>query len=219
MCLVSKIELATYFLTKVYLLLRSMFEKGLYSRSMKVASTGIQIATSSLEETRLLLADLWTVVGGSELETGNKSSYESLDRALKLRLQAKDCGLMDIDHPQIANSYMSLGTAAVGVGKTKEAIELGEKSILCRDKRKEDQIQMLAMSHHNVALASLADGQLEKAENSISKSWDLTQTICKSMTPEHRLYVDWPPILNQDRILTTVGRWMLVIFILWEIFI
>ncbi len=166
-----------------------MYEKGLFSRAIKLASTGIEIATACSSETRLLLADLWTTTGGAQLEGSNllMESYDSLKKALNLRLEAVGAGLMNADHPQIANSYMSLGTAALGVGRTQESIDLGEKSILLREKKKEDQLQMLAMSYHNVALAALTIRQLDKAEKFIQEAIDLSKQTCKSMSPEHKL--------------------------------
>jgi uncharacterized protein YaeQ len=46
---------------------------------------------------------------------------------------------------------------------------------------------MFAMSHHNVALAALHDGQLDKADAFIKKSMELTAVTSKSMTPEQKL--------------------------------
>jgi hypothetical protein len=85
---------------------------------------------------------------------------------------------------------MSLGTAAVGNSeRVHEAINLGEKSIGLREGRAEEQIQMLALSHHNVALAALTCGQLEKADAFIEKSMEISAETCQSMTPEQKMYV------------------------------
>ena len=127
--------------------------------------------------------------GWAQLEGSNQSieSYDSLNKALNLRLDAVSAGLMDADHPQIANSYISLGTAALGVGRTQEAIDLGEKSILLREKKKEDQLQILAMFYYNIALAALTIGQLNKAEKCILVTIDLSKQTYKSITLEHKL--------------------------------
>jgi tetratricopeptide (TPR) repeat protein len=161
---------------------RSMYERGMVSEAMKLASTGIEIATSCHSETKLLLADLCTTMGGEQLEGTDAMTqgYESLQRALNLRLAAVENGLMDPDHPQITNSYMNVGAAALGIGKIQEAVDLGEKSILLRAKREEEQIQMLAMSFHNVALAALTAGQLSKAETHPKKSMDFNKKTGKN---------------------------------------
>ncbi|KAI0416117.1 P-loop containing nucleoside triphosphate hydrolase protein [Xylaria grammica] len=170
----------------------SMFEQGMFTRSMRMASTGINIANASKTETRLIQADLLTTIAGCEIEATNEfqSAYEGLNKALQLRLEASEAGLIDPSHPQIANSYMSLGVAALGIGLTSRAIELGEKSISLRAARREDQIQMLAMSYHNVAIAALVAGQLEKAKKSIRESMELSKIIGKSMSPEQKLAMD-----------------------------
>jgi tetratricopeptide (TPR) repeat protein len=165
-----------------------MYESGDYIRANDLAHTGLGILKHVKCETRLLQADLWTTIGGAQLlATNSKEAYDSLKEALDLRLSAVGDGLMEPDHPQIANSYMSLGTAAVGVGNVDEAIDLGEKSIQIRSGREEEQIQMLAMSHHNVALASLCAGQLDKAEKFSKRSIELSRTRSPSMTKEQRL--------------------------------
>lgn len=166
-----------------------MYERGLFTRATNLASTGIEIATAFGGENRLLLAYLWTTTGGAQLEGTNLQieSYHSLNKALRFRLEAVRADLIDSHHPQIANSYMSLGTAALGIGRIQEAMDLGEKSIFLRENRRHDQLQMLAMSYHNVALAALMFRQLGKAEKFILKAIDLSKQTCKSMTPEHKL--------------------------------
>src|SRR4051812_39571404 len=167
-----------------------MYERGMFGPAMKLASTGREIAEASTSETRLLLADLWTTIGAAQLESSVlNESYVSVKLALDLRLAASKDGLLEPTHPQIANSYMRLGTTSVGIGRAQEAIELGEKSIELRLSRKEDQIQMLAMSHHNVALAALNCGQLDKADNYITKAIEITSVTSESMTPEQAQYV------------------------------
>ncbi|KAI0876307.1 P-loop containing nucleoside triphosphate hydrolase protein [Hypoxylon argillaceum] len=170
----------------------SMFEQGMFNRSMRMASTGINIVTANKIETRLLHADLLTTIAGCQVEATNEfhSAYDALDEALQLRLEASEAGLIDSSHPQIANSYMSLGTAALGIRFIAKAIELGRKSISLREARREDQIQMLAMSYHNVGIAALVAGQLEKAENYIRESMELSKATGKSMSPEQKLAMD-----------------------------
>ncbi|KAK4147450.1 uncharacterized protein C8A04DRAFT_24700 [Dichotomopilus funicola] len=157
-------------------------------------------------ETRLLPADLWTVIGGVQLEGIElEESYQSLKLALDLRLDAVQAGLMDEKHSQIANSYMGLGTAAVGIGRVQEALELGEKSISQRAGRPNEQIQMFAMSYHNVALAALHDGQLDKADAFIKKSIELTSVTSQSMTPEQKLEMDARNIYCQGNVFWARG--------------
>ena len=164
-----------------------MYESGMYVRAIQLAKTGLDILTSQDSETSLLQADLWTTIGGAQLlATNSQDAYISLNNALNLRLEAVKLHLMDPDHPQIANSYMSVGTAAVGSGNIEEAIRLGEKSIDLRAGRETEQIQMLAMSHHNVALACLCAGQLDKAERFSKRSIELSRTNSPSMTKEQR---------------------------------
>lgn len=164
-----------------------MFERGMFSRAMKLARTGLQIAQATSSETRLLRADLLTTIGGAQLEgLFLEESYTSLNDALNLRLSACDSGLMDPTHPQIANSYMSLGTAAVCTGRVQEAIHLGQKSIELRRSREAEQVQMLAMSYHNVALAALCAGQLGMADQHVSRSIELAAKITASMTVEQQ---------------------------------
>ncbi|KAH6973821.1 P-loop containing nucleoside triphosphate hydrolase protein [Ilyonectria sp. MPI-CAGE-AT-0026] len=170
----------------------SMFERGMFSRAMKLAFTGVRIVDSSPAETRLLRADLFTTIGGCQLEITNafEDAYTNLEKALQFRLDASKAGLMDADHPQIANSYMSLGTAAAGNRLNDVAMELAGKSIELREERKEDQIQMLAMSYHNLAIAALMAGQLDKAENSIMEAQRLSEIKCRSMTIEQQAAMD-----------------------------
>ncbi|KAH6847435.1 hypothetical protein B0I37DRAFT_430992 [Chaetomium sp. MPI-CAGE-AT-0009] len=185
---------------------RSMYERGLFGPSVKLARTGLDIATALQSETRLLRADLWTVIGGVQLEgTGLKESYQSLKLALDLRLEAVQAGLMDEKHPQSANSYMSLGTAAIGIGRVQEALELGEQSISQRSGRPDGQIQMFAMTYHNVALAALYNGQLDKADAFINKSVELTSVTSQRMTPEQKLAMDSRNIYCQGNILWARG--------------
>jgi tetratricopeptide (TPR) repeat protein len=168
-----------------------MHERGMLEQAINLAYTGLDITKALSSETRLLQADLWTTIGAAQVAGSLvELSYESLERALNLRLSAVKAGLMDETHPQIANSYMSLGTAAVGNSeRVQEAINLGEKSIWLREGRAEEQIQMLALSHHNVALAALTCGQLEKADTFIEKSMEISAETCQSMTPEQKMYV------------------------------
>jgi len=166
-----------------------MHERGMLEPAIKLARTGLDITEDLSSETRLLQADLWTTIGAAQVAGSLvEESYVSLERALNLRLSAVEAGLMDGTHPQIANSYMSLGTAAVGIsGRVQDAIDLGEKSIQLRKGRIEEQIQMLALSHHNVALATLTCGQLEKADAFIDKSMEISAETCQSMTPEQKM--------------------------------
>ena len=192
-----------------------MYERGMFGPSVKLACTGLDIATALPCETRLLTADLWTVIGGVQLEgTVLEESYQSLKLALDLRLDAVQAGLMDEKHPQIANSYMGFGTAAVGIGLVQEALELGEQSISQRVGRPDEQIQMFAMSYYNVALASLHNGQLDKADSFIKKSIELTSVTSQSMTPEQKFYTS-PHTKREISMLTTLkpsGQWILEIF-------
>jgi tetratricopeptide (TPR) repeat protein len=165
-----------------------MYERGMFGPAVKLARTGLEIAKALECETRLLRADLFTVIGGVQVEgTELEESYQSLKSALDLRLAAVQAGLMDEKHPQIANSYMGLGTAAVGIGRVQEALKLGEQSISQRAGSPDEQIQMFAMSYHNVALATLHNGQLDKADAFIKKSMELTSVTSQSMTPEQKL--------------------------------
>lgn len=187
----------------------SMYESGDYIRANDLAHTGLGILKHVKCETRRLQADLWTTIGGAQLlATNSKEAYDSLKEALDLRLGAVDDGLMEPDHPQIANSYMSLGAAAVGVGNLDEAIDLGEKSIEIRSGREEEQIQMLAMSHHNVALASLCARQLDKAEKFSKRSIELSRTRSPSMTKEQRLAMDARNVYGLANIYLAQGKFL-----------
>ncbi|KAH6617434.1 hypothetical protein F5144DRAFT_633667, partial [Chaetomium tenue] len=184
----------------------SMYERGMFGPSLKLARTGLDIAAALSCETRSLKANLWTVIGGVQLEGVDlEESYRSLKFALDLRLDAVQAGLMDEKHPQIANSYMRLGTAAVGIGRVQEALKLGEQSISQRLAIPDKQIQMLAMSHHNVALAALHSGQLDKADAFIKRSIELTSITSKSMTPDQKLAMDARNIYCQGNIFWARG--------------
>ena len=167
-----------------------MYERGMLAPAIKLARTGLEIAEALSTETRLLRADLWTTIGGAQLPNPKlaEDSYQSLKLALDLRLSAVDAGLMERTHPQIANSHMSLGTAALGVGHVQEALDLGERSVALRQGRTDEQVQMLALSHHNVALASLTAGRVDKADREIETSMRISGFTGQSMTPEQKLY-------------------------------
>ncbi|KAK3366653.1 hypothetical protein B0T24DRAFT_596567 [Lasiosphaeria ovina] len=166
----------------------SMYERGILGPAVKLARTGLDIATTLPYETRLPTADLWKAIRDAQLEgSGLQESYNSLKLAL------------------IANSYMALGTAAVGIGHAEEAMELGERSIALRLGCIEEQIQMFAMSHHNVALAALHSNRLDKAEEFVQKSIELTLVTSQSMTAEQKLAMDSRNIYCRSNILWARG--------------
>ncbi|KAJ3496718.1 hypothetical protein NLG97_g2459 [Lecanicillium saksenae] len=180
---------------------------GMYVRAIELATTGLNIVTGLDSETRLLQADLWTTIGAAQLlAAGCQEAYDSLKRAFDLRMGAVKSGLIDSGHAQVANSYMNLGTAAIGAGNVQEAIDLGEKSIELRAGREEGQLQMLAMSHHNVALASLFAGQLDKAERFSKASTKLSQINSPSMTTEQRLAMDTRNVYGLANIYLAQGK-------------
>lgn len=166
-----------------------MYERGMFSQAINLAVRGIEIAGGLNGDNRLLLADLWTTVGGSQLEDPMMfhDGFDSLEMALKLRKDASEDGLIDPAHPQLANSYMSLGGAATGIGRYRDAVSLGKRSVDLRKDREEEQLQMLAMSHHNIGLAWLALNELEEADTALKKALILIGQSNRSMLPEQQL--------------------------------
>jgi tetratricopeptide (TPR) repeat protein len=156
----------------------------MYAQAIKLASTGKDICKISDGESRLLLADLWTTIGAVQVDSHlAEQSYSSMASALHLRLSAAQDSLIKPHHAQMANSYMNLGYAATGSGRIPEAIELAEKSIEIRQRDPENtkaQLQMLAMSFHNVGVASWMDGQLTRSEEAYSKAIQIAQDLSQA---------------------------------------
>lgn len=178
-----------------------MYERGLTSQALKLALTAVRVCEVSNQECRLLLADCWTTIGGVQIETHSATdsatadSYNSLKTALDLRLQAVTIGLMNADHPQIANSFMSLSSAALGLSvrssstdPAREAVELAKKSIGLREKNPTVQEQMHSLSYHNLALAHLQLCELGEAEEAATKGLEIARNINPSTGATHTMY-------------------------------
>ncbi|CEL03041.1 hypothetical protein ASPCAL04199 [Aspergillus calidoustus] len=151
-----------------------LYERGFFARALQLARTCKEICEKSTQESRLLLANSWTTIGGAAIEQcDNELGYNSLKEALRLRESAVADGLMDASHPQIANSYMRVAAAAVGFGRVEEAQRLNKTSIEIRSRDPSSQLQMLAMSYHNLGISYLAAGQPEEARKALERSQEI----------------------------------------------
>lgn len=165
---------------------RYFYERGSFGRAYSLANTAKAYCAKSAEESRLLLADSLAAIGGVDVEEcRNEDAYSALARALDLRLEAVSDGLMDADHPQIANSYMSLAVSAVGCGKVDEAIRLNLRSIEIRQVDPSIQLQMLSMSYHNLAISYLMARKPDEALETIQKSRDVAHGCYGALDKSH----------------------------------
>ncbi|KAF9894822.1 hypothetical protein FE257_004443 [Aspergillus nanangensis] len=168
-----------------------LYERGFFSQSVSLAQTCKGICENSACESRLLLADSLTTISGVEIERcNNQKGYNGLKEALRLRESAVKDGLIEPNHPQIANSYMSLAAAAVGYDKVQEARQLNETSIKIRWENPSSQLQMLSMSYHNLGISHLMNGDPNEALKAIKRSHEIARGSEGQVEENHALAME-----------------------------
>ena len=150
-----------------------MFERGRFEISFSLAKTAETLYNKAdFQDRQLLLADIYSVQGAMRLELMEMDvASEFFKRAMRIREDAVDAGLLDPDHPNRANSYMNLGVS-VGSGDPRRAIGLHQKALDIRERSSKytnEQMQGLALNLLNLGRSLILVQELDTAAQAFAR--------------------------------------------------
>lgn len=160
---------------------RYMFERGRFEISFSLAKTAETLYDKAdFQDRGLLLADIYSVQGAMRLELMEMDvASELFKRAMRIREDAVDAGLLDPDHPNRANSYMNLGVS-VGSGDPRRAIGLHQRALDIRERSSKytnEQMQGLALNLLNLGRSLILVQQLDTAAQAFARCLSILDAI------------------------------------------